>query len=106
MSDLIERLRKRGTLADDGYCSLDASGNYIGQPSSFLPDALCAEAADEIARLTAENAALREALIPFARLAEIAETFPRNWRRRCHLPDFQRALAAIDKPGGSDEPRY
>lgn len=46
--DVVTRLRQRGHLASDGAAGSD--GHY--RPQTFIPDALCSEAANVIEHLT------------------------------------------------------
>jgi hypothetical protein len=52
--------------------------------------------ADKFERLQGRVLALEAALAPFARLAGVAENFPRNWKRKAYLPDFQAAAAILE----------
>ena len=68
MNTLIERLRKRGTYADDGWGSLTSGGKWEGKPASFVIDPLCAEAATALTAADARIAEL-EALLSWQPIA-------------------------------------
>lgn len=95
MSDIVERLQKECPCSSDIGCA----------------DALCQEAADEIARLRAENERMREALVPFAKEAEQWAAYAANndlwdgvvegYKAIITMSDCRRAAAALKE--NSDE---
>jgi len=103
--DIVKRLRNGEPCKEasaDGCCKvMDARSGCI-----------CAEAADELSRLTAENERLRAALEPFAAALKgnwshqpdsmviVAGPFHTDMRMDFKLGDFRRARAAL-----TQEPR-